>query len=93
MIFVTFSFRLACAEGEIQCKDGTCVPGKKCDRLFDCLDESDENECGFCRPDQFPCQDGGCIAEHLRCDGSKHCSDGSDELNCGMSAMLRFDTI
>ncbi|KAJ8967225.1 hypothetical protein NQ314_003003, partial [Rhamnusium bicolor] len=82
--------RPACGDGEVTCQDGNCVPGKRCDHIFDCLDNSDELGCeGFCDVSQFKCNDGACVDERLRCDGLTDCRDGSDEQNCGMLACYR----
>ena len=36
-----------CTENHFQCKDGTCIDiDFKCDREYDCDDESDEHDCG-----------------------------------------------
>lgn len=72
------------------CDDGKCVPGKKCNRVFDCLDSSDELNCtGHCHVSEFQCTNGVCIDEQLRCDQVEDCLDGSDEKNCGM--LLKFE--
>lgn len=35
-----------------------------------------------CRPDQFRCNDGICIAGYKKCNVMIDCIDGSDELEC-----------
>lgn len=64
--------------------DGSCIQGKKCDKIFDCIDGGDENDCEICNIDEFSCGDNVCIPEDSRCDGRSDCSDGSDERDCGM---------
>lgn len=86
IIFRTAS--ASCAYGEIKCKDGTCVYGKKCDKIFDCSDGSDELDCNVCSPSQFKCSNGECIDEFLRCDSRIDCKDGSDERECGMFIVI-----
>lgn len=36
-----------------------------------------------CHPDQFMCDNKGCISEELVCDFKADCSDGADERHCG----------
>lgn len=76
---------LECGYGFLQCNDGSCVPGRKCDGYPDCNDYSDETNCTTCGQFQFRCKDGQCISEDLRCNNLYDCTDGSDEENCGMS--------
>ena len=38
-----------------------------------------------CQANQHRCDDGTCILQHHRCDGSWECLDGSDEKECGHS--------
>ncbi|OUC49464.1 putative Low-density lipoprotein receptor domain class A, partial [Trichinella nativa] len=35
-----------------------------------------------CKPGQFKCDDGFCLAKHRVCDRYIDCKDGSDELHC-----------
>lgn len=73
-----------CLSGEVRCADGNCMPGKRCDHVYDCLDFSDELNCtGSCDVSEFQCDNEICIDERLRCDGLPDCKDGSDEWDCG----------
>ena len=43
-VFVVAS---SCGLGEFKCANGNCIPsGRVCDRRNDCLDNSDEDDCG-----------------------------------------------
>jgi hypothetical protein len=53
LLYVLFVFALyllplvTCAPGDIVCGDGSCVDiRQRCDRIFDCLDGTDERDCG-----------------------------------------------
>jgi hypothetical protein len=53
VLYVLFVFALyllplvTCATGDIVCGDGSCVDSRhRCDRVFDCLDGTDERDCG-----------------------------------------------
>lgn len=66
----------------VQCSDGHCIPlVHVCDEFKDCLDGSDEHECGGgCT---FKCSTGGeCYSESDLCDGQAKCPAGDDEQNC-----------
>jgi len=41
-----------------------------------------------CPPDQFACDNGECIEDHLVCDRNADCSDKSDEDGCGVNECL-----
>lgn len=66
------------------CKaDNSCIPyDLQCNDEFDCLDGSDEENCGKCTIADFTCDDGSCVPELARCNGTMECSDGSDERDC-----------
>lgn len=75
----------SCSPDEFQCKNGNCISKRwACDREFDCLDQSDEQNCTVqtCSSTYFKCESGSCVPLNWRCDGSDDCVDGSDEKNC-----------
>ncbi|CAF1096107.1 unnamed protein product [Rotaria sordida] len=71
---------------EFQCSTSKeCIPKTwKCDKVPDCADKSDEDNCVYECSNQtsFTCRNGQCVDITYRCDGLPNCRDGSDEVNC-----------
>ncbi|XP_070565679.1 low-density lipoprotein receptor-related protein 1B-like [Ptychodera flava] len=76
-----------CGDNQFRCPNGSlkgiCIPRtSQCNRIADCYEGEDENECE-CKSSDFKCVNkGGCIFKTKRCDGAVDCVDGSDELDC-----------
>lgn len=60
-------------------------PKNRCDGTWDCVEGTDEKNCGKCPYEQpYSCSDGQlCYSPEARCDGNLDCSDFKDEINCG----------
>ncbi|XP_033114108.1 uncharacterized protein LOC117114536 [Anneissia japonica] len=77
----------ACNEGFFRCSNGSsygaCIAdSKECDRVVDCYDGADENDC-VCKGTEYKCVSrGGCIDKTKVCDGNNDCTDKSDEKDC-----------
>ncbi|XP_067677199.1 low-density lipoprotein receptor-related protein 4-like [Haliotis asinina] len=75
----------ACLPGRFRCGGGKCIPIRwRCDNQQDCLDNSDEMDCGdtTCGPRYVQCGSGQCIPSPWMCDGQVDCDDGADEAGC-----------
>uniref|UniRef100_A0A3Q2DHQ2 EGF-like domain-containing protein n=1 Tax=Cyprinodon variegatus TaxID=28743 RepID=A0A3Q2DHQ2_CYPVA len=72
-----------CGDYSFECDEGRCRPNSyRCDGIFDCVDKTDEANCGTCSPYAFTCDNKHCIYSSWRCDGFDDCGDGSDETDC-----------
>ncbi|CAL4064769.1 unnamed protein product, partial [Meganyctiphanes norvegica] len=84
------SIRPPCAEGMMQCANGTsksghqCIPkSSHCNGITDCQDISDELSCQENNCFQnFMCKSGECVDRTLICNGISDCPYGDDEIKC-----------
>ncbi|RVE65639.1 hypothetical protein OJAV_G00118390 [Oryzias javanicus] len=74
-----------CLDSDWMCRNGICIPKElRCNRENDCMDNSDEDDCGACGEGSMLCPEGKCVSPEEMCDGQLHCLDGSDEpTTCG----------
>ena len=67
-------------------QEGCYNQAQRCNGIYDCFDNSDEDECDSfqCGPnrDGFLCRNRQCISLLRRCDNIQDCSDFSDEEAC-----------
>lgn len=83
---------ILCPPKYFKCNYGACVPRtKKCNGIRDCVDSSDETNCGrkwqSCMSNEFNCgresDDNNsyryCIDASRICDGNQDCANGADE--------------
>ncbi|XP_072334658.1 basement membrane-specific heparan sulfate proteoglycan core protein isoform X2 [Scyliorhinus torazame] len=75
-----------CPIDKAVCQNGQCIPRDYlCDGERDCIDNSDELDCGTpspCEPNEFKCKNGRCALKLWHCDGDNDCGDNSDEVYC-----------
>uniref|UniRef100_A0A3B3HVD2 Uncharacterized protein n=1 Tax=Oryzias latipes TaxID=8090 RepID=A0A3B3HVD2_ORYLA len=76
-----------CIDSDWMCQNGICIPkGLRCNGENDCMDNSDEGDCGE-KMGSKACNDGTeCVLLSHVCDGEQDCRDGSDELGCETDA-------
>uniref|UniRef100_A0A8D0ALX9 LDL receptor related protein 1 n=1 Tax=Sander lucioperca TaxID=283035 RepID=A0A8D0ALX9_SANLU len=85
VMFLQNGCDLKCDNDQFQCKNGHCIPIRwRCDADPDCMDGSDEENCGgaagrHCPLDEFQCNNTLCKPLAWKCDGEDDCGDNSDE--------------
>ena len=82
-----------CSDDEWECNYGShCIPKMwLCDKLHDCLDNSDELNCNSLKPchqSQVSCASGECLSKELWCNSKFDCKDHSDESQCDFVKVL-----
>ncbi|KAK7831168.1 hypothetical protein U0070_020388 [Myodes glareolus] len=84
-VFEQMDCVIECKEDQFRCKNKAyCIPIRwLCDGIYDCVDGSDEENCGrggsICRADEFLCNNSLCKLHFWVCDGEDDCGDNSDE--------------
>ncbi|KAL5267736.1 hypothetical protein ACHWQZ_G004694 [Mnemiopsis leidyi] len=72
-------------ETEFKCGSGECISRHfVCSSLPECIDHSDEVNCGWCASFQFSCGS-KCVDSTRLCDGTLDCDDREDEVTCSPS--------
>ena len=81
LISKLFFFKDGCEPNQFQCDNGKCILKTwMCDSDDDCLDGSDERNCGT---NEWNCSSGNqAIPKSFHCDGEVDCTDLSDEIGC-----------
>lgn len=90
-----------CEPNQFTCANRKCVLKTwLCDSEDDCLDGSDEQNCGvadnrqICTPVEYKCKSNDqCVPKSFHCDGQSDCRDGSDEIGCGKNVSLQLSLL
>ncbi|XP_050407937.1 low-density lipoprotein receptor-related protein 6 [Patella vulgata] len=85
-----------CPPDHFTCKKGDvhCIPLVwRCDKIRECEDNSDEEDCPKCTASEYQCANGECIAADKLCDGIRQCGDNSDENKCCKTNQFRCNNM